>query len=78
MKQTIEAIYRNGVLTPLEPLSLTDEQRVRITIDVPDLEQTRRSIEAWQAVYEGLSDEEVAEIEAIALEGTHFMREPRE
>jgi predicted DNA-binding antitoxin AbrB/MazE fold protein len=31
--QKIEAIYENGVLQPLEPLNLTDHQRVCITVD---------------------------------------------
>jgi hypothetical protein len=30
----------------------------------------------WCNVYEGLSDEEVAEVEAIALDRSHFTRPP--
>jgi predicted DNA-binding antitoxin AbrB/MazE fold protein len=32
MSKQIEAIYENGVLRPLEPLSLDEHQRVTITI----------------------------------------------
>ena len=50
-KQQIEAIYENGVLRPLKPLALADQQRVRITIDngdpLADLVDTE--YEAWCA-----------------------------
>ncbi len=32
MNSTIEAIYKNGVLEPLQPLMLNENERVRITI----------------------------------------------
>src|SRR5262245_20355198 len=33
MAREIDAIYENGLLRPLEPLDLEEQQRVRITID---------------------------------------------
>ena len=36
LKQQVEAIYENGVLRPLKPLELADQQRVRITIEHGD------------------------------------------
>ena len=33
MKETLEAVYENGVLRPLQPLALAEQQRVTITID---------------------------------------------
>jgi len=36
MTRKIDAIYENGVLRPLEPLDLEEQQRVRITIDNVD------------------------------------------
>jgi predicted DNA-binding antitoxin AbrB/MazE fold protein len=33
MAREIDAIYENGVLRPLEPLDLEEQQHVRITID---------------------------------------------
>jgi len=36
LKQQVEAIYENGVLRPLKPLELADQQRVRITIENGD------------------------------------------
>lgn len=35
-KHQIEAIYENGILRPLKPLELAEQQRVRITIDNDD------------------------------------------
>lgn len=36
MIQQVEAVYENGVLRPLAPVTLNESQRVRITIDGPD------------------------------------------
>ena len=40
MIHTVKAIYSNGLLTPLEPLPLKEQERVRITVqsleDEPD------------------------------------------
>lgn len=32
MAITVEAVYENGMLKPVEPLSLTERQRVQITV----------------------------------------------
>ena len=33
MRREIRAIYENGILRPIEPLELEEQQRVRVTID---------------------------------------------
>ena len=33
MRQTIKARYHDGVLQPLEPLALTDDAQVQVTVD---------------------------------------------
>ncbi len=35
MSTQVEAVYENGVLRPLGPLPLSDQQRVTVTVDVP-------------------------------------------
>lgn len=35
MRRQLEAVYEHGVLRPLEPLSLPEHQRVRLTLDEP-------------------------------------------
>jgi len=54
MTQVIEAIYKDGVLRPLELVDLADNQRVRVTIEqfngtaqaLPDMETTVAGREA--------------------------------
>lgn len=76
MTQTVEAIYEDGVLKPLTPLQLPEHQRVSVTIeDLP--ESPEEGLKAWGQVYEGLSDEEIAELETIILDRSNFMRPER-
>ncbi len=72
MTQTLEAIYQNGMFRPLgrSDLHLRDGQPVRITIETEAAETN--ILELAADVYEGLSDEEVDEVERIALDRTAF------
>jgi len=42
MTLTVEAIYENGVLKPLQPLPLQEQEKVRITVQ-PSVSHVRRS-----------------------------------
>jgi len=75
MERTLEAVYERGILTPLEPLNLPERQRITIAINVPTAESPEETLLAWQQVYEGLSDQDVAEVECIALDRSRFMRQ---
>jgi predicted DNA-binding antitoxin AbrB/MazE fold protein len=75
MVRVVEAIYENGTLKPLETLDLPEHQRVRITIHVPIVENPDETLEVWHQVYEGCAEEEIAQIEAIALDRSRFMRQ---
>jgi predicted DNA-binding antitoxin AbrB/MazE fold protein len=79
MTQKVEAIYENGLLKPLEALALPEGQRVLVTIE-PQAEQLSPDeiLALARRVYEGLSEEEIAEIEAIALDRSNFMQPERE
>jgi predicted DNA-binding antitoxin AbrB/MazE fold protein len=35
MTITVEAIYENGVLRPIEPLPLAEHDKVRVTVEPP-------------------------------------------
>jgi hypothetical protein len=48
---------------------------VRITIHEPIVESPEETLAAWHQVYEGCADEEIAQIEAIALDRSRFMRQ---
>jgi len=49
-RQTIRALYKDGVLRPLEPLDLPDESKVELTVDpegvVKRFEALLRSVQA--------------------------------
>lgn len=72
MEQVIEAIYEQGVLRPLTPISLPEKQRVHLKIHVLDRQAALRIIEQMGKVYEGLSDQDIAEIETMALDRSDF------
>ena len=73
MESIFEAIYEDGVLKPLEPLKLPEHQRVTITIQALLIENPDQELESWHQVYSELSDQEIKEIESIALDRSHFM-----
>jgi predicted DNA-binding antitoxin AbrB/MazE fold protein len=45
MKQLITAVYEGGVLRPLEPIELEEQQQVRIRILIEDLEDVERKMQ---------------------------------
>jgi predicted DNA-binding antitoxin AbrB/MazE fold protein len=68
-----EAVYENGVLKPLESIKLPEHQRVTIMIQLPLVENPDQELKSWHQVYSELSDQEIKEIESIALDRNHFM-----
>jgi predicted DNA-binding antitoxin AbrB/MazE fold protein len=73
MEQVLEAIYSNGVFTPLETPSLPENQHVRLTISVSTPEEPEEALLAWQQVYAGLSEDDIAEVERMTLDRSGFM-----
>ncbi len=73
MKQPIDAIYEKGAFRPLasEDLRLAEGQRVRLIVE-PSLSEDGDPISLAAKVYEGLSDQEIDEIERIAFDRSHF------
>lgn len=61
---------------PLKPLGLPENQRLKITLHLPAEKRAADTLKAWQQVYVGLSDTDVSEVEALALDRKHFMPEP--
>ena len=58
----------------MESLDLLEQQRVTIILYIPVAEDPDEALEAWQQVYKGLPDQDIAEIERITLDRSHFMR----
>jgi predicted DNA-binding antitoxin AbrB/MazE fold protein len=55
MVRELDAVYENGLLGPLEPLSLVEKQRVHVTItDIQPLEgiNNRYAEQDWLAAHE--------------------------
>jgi len=76
MHDTYEAIYENGVFRPVAPAAppLVEGQHVRIVVE-PDGPDAILGLAAQ--VYDGLSEQEVVDIERIALDRSRFFSEPR-
>ena len=47
MIQRVEAVYEHGVLRPLEPVSLTESQRVNLTISEAGQNQSDAEFLEW-------------------------------
>jgi predicted DNA-binding antitoxin AbrB/MazE fold protein len=55
MPITIEAVYENGVLKPVQPLPLKEQERVQITIETPPLDILQAGgIIGWKGDHETL------------------------
>lgn len=71
MKRVIDAVYENGSFRPMQPSSIgvPEGQHVRLTIeDTPE----PKSLTLATSVYDGLSEQDIDEIEQIALERSNF------
>lgn len=76
MRQTIKARYHDGVLQPLEPLTLANDAEVQVTVETGTAVSVEDILQRASQVYQGFTPEEVAHVEAIALDRQHFFREP--
>jgi predicted DNA-binding antitoxin AbrB/MazE fold protein len=65
MSETVEAVYEKGVFRPVAPLhgALQDGQRVRLLVE-PEL-AAETALDLALHVFDGLSEAEVDEIEAV-------------
>ena len=73
MVQTMKAIYENGIFKPLKPVSEVFSEGEEVVIDVKSKEENANQImKLAENFYEGLSEEDIDEIEAIALDRSNF------
>jgi len=63
----LDAVYEQGVLRPLEPLTLAEHQRVRVTV-----EEQKRSL-SWESAEQ--LDDCRAELDWLANESRHYAGE---
>lgn len=76
MRQIIKARYHDGILQPLEPLTLADETEVQVTVETAPAVSAEEILQCAARVYQGLTNQEVAQVETIALDRQHFFRKP--
>lgn len=73
MTQTIEAIYQNGMFKPLQPVSAEIEEGKKVELTVTEKRLSPdEMLDLASQVYEGLSEEDIEEIERIALDRSNF------
>ena len=73
MSQVIDAVFIDGNFKPLNDarIPLAEGQRVRLIVETPP-ESDKDLVELAGQVYEGLTDEQVHEIETIAVDRSNF------
>lgn len=71
MRQTIKARYHYGVLEPLEPLTLAEEVEVQVTVETAAAVSAEEILRRAAGVYQGLTTQEITQIEASVFERSH-------
>ena len=76
MTEIVEAIFEDGNFKPVDNSSLpfSQGQRVKLTVEVPS-ETEDNLVELAGQVYEGLSEEDIGEIERLALDRRNFFHD---
>ncbi|HSN87733.1 MAG TPA: antitoxin AF2212-like protein [Thermoanaerobaculia bacterium] len=74
MTKTLEAMFDGEVLRPDEPLEMDPNTRVRITLEIKDRKRLspEEILTLATSVYDGLTEEEITEVEQIALQRNTF------
>lgn len=77
MTQTIDGVFENGLFRPTHPPpeGLREGQRVQIVFDVSDARPRKSAAEMLElatSVYEGLTEDEIDEIERIILDRSRW------
>ena len=61
----LDAIFQNGVFKPVSPPELREGERVRLTVEREAQATSEDILALARRVYEGLSEEDIAEVEAV-------------
>ena len=77
MSQTLDAVFEDDIFKLLDNGSLpfSEGQRVKLTVETP-AETQDDLIELAAQVYDGLTKEEVNEVERLALDRSSFFDRP--
>ena len=75
MTLTIDVIFENGVFRPLTPPALPEGKRLRIRMEPATSATPEEILKLAASVFDGLSDEEVDEVERIATNRKAFFKD---
>lgn len=77
MSEFVDAIYESGAFRPIDAASieLPEGARVRLAVQ-PSPISTDEFLELAASVYEGLSEQDIKEIEEIATDRSIFFSKP--
>lgn len=78
MQQIVKAVYENGIFRPLKIPELSEGQEVQLIIESKNKIQPNQMLQLAAEVYQGLSDEEIEDIETTALDRQDFFGEATE
>lgn len=74
MPKTVEAIFEGGVLKPISPLNIPEHKKVTLIIE-DEVEESFDILSLASMVYNGLSPEDIEDIERLILDRSHFSRD---
>lgn len=74
MTKNVDAVYENGAFRPTSGvgIDLANGTRVRLTVEQVPQHAWENVLDLAANVYAGLSEEDIADIERIALDRTDF------
>ena len=67
MGQILNAVYENGVFRPLEPVGGDVNEGEKVRLRLITVSAALRALEELTHIYDGLSEEEIKEIEKVIL-----------
>lgn len=70
--RVFEAVYEDGVLKPLQDPGLPDHHRFSVRVQELGETKVADDLAAWHRVYAGLTDDDLAAVEEIALDRSRF------
>lgn len=75
MIQTLDAIYEKGVFRPLTNPEIAEGESVKLIVETASKVNSDEMLKLAAQVYEGLSEEEINEIEQITGDRSNFFTE---
>jgi predicted DNA-binding antitoxin AbrB/MazE fold protein len=78
MQQIVKAVYEHGVFRPLQAPELSEGQEVQLIVQSKNLVSPSQMLNLAAEVYQDFSDQQIHDIEHIALERQNFFGEAAE